>query len=263
MPVMVADGDRIWLVVDMIDGETWQVGIRSLFEFTWVPDPDGSTGAAAAEEEEEHDENSPEWIRRDYPGRWDLTDVIYTGSDESETHKTGLTATAERFGADGQNMCFTFNDREKYYMPTTVFDRSYFADGYFSETVSIYPDPVSENPAGEPRCVFFLADVETDQDGSITTFKPRHYFTQFLSDGPVKAFSPGPKGKEMKWRDSEKRSTLNFEGSFPEGKADGDRIYLVYGARDSITGACSLYNVYEYTYTMGPIIYWQYNPPGY
>ncbi len=263
MPVMVSEGDKVWLVVDMIDGETWQVGIRKLFEFTWVPDSDESAYDAVVEEEEEHDENSPEWIRRDYPGRWDLTDVIYTGSDEGTTEKTGVTATAERFGVDGQNMCFTFNGREKYYMPTSIFDKSYYAEGYFSEIVKIYPDPVSDNPAGEPRCIFLLADVERDSDGAITTFKPKHYFTQFLSDGPIKAFSPGPKGKEMKWREYEKKSDLNFEGSFPEGKADGEKIYLVYGARDSVTGDCSLYNVYEYTYTMGPITEWTYNPPGY
>ncbi len=261
MPVFVSEGDKIWFVVDMIDGETWQVGMRNLFEFTWVLDPDKPPYGTAPEEEESHD--SVEWTPTEHPGRWDLTDVIYTGSREASTSKNGVTAAAERFGVDGQHMRFTFDGREKYYMPTSIFDSSYYASGYFSETVSIYPDPVSDDPVGEPRCIFCLADVEMDQDGAITAFEPMHYFTQFLSDDSIKAFSPGPNGKEMKWREYEKKSDLNFKGSFPEGKTDGEKKYLVYGARDSVTGDCSLYNVYEYTYTMGPVTEWMYNSPGY
>ena len=52
-----------------------------------------------------------------------------------------------------------------------------------------------------------------------------------------------------------------LEGSFPEGKKDGEKIYLVYGVMDGFSGGVRMYNIYEYTYTMGPVTEWVNNPP--
>ena len=52
-----------------------------------------------------------------------------------------------------------------------------------------------------------------------------------------------------------------LEGSFPTGEKDGEKIYPAYGVMDGFSGNVRMYNIYEYTYTVGPVTEWVNNPP--
>ena len=42
---------------------------------------------------------------------------------------------------------------------------------------------------------------------------------------------------------------------------DGDRLYVVFEAEDTLNAGSRLVNIYEYTWSEGPETVWIYNPP--
>ncbi len=266
--------------MDVVDVETWQVGVRKMFEFTWVLDPDKPPYGTEDEAEEEHEEGEPEWYKVEHPGIWNFTDVIYTGSESTSSEKDGITVKAERYGADGQNIRFTFDvtgdvnvtadteysckgEEKKLYLQYSAYKYSYYAEDMLYPRIGIFPELTQEHSPGTIDCIFALCDVEFDKSPSGPTVQPKNYFSAGYPKESVKKFSPDPRGKTMSWSDYYRKAYLSLEGCFPQGAGDGEKIYLVYSATDEVTGECSLYNICEYTYTTGPIVEWMYNQPGY
>lgn len=274
-PSIVAAGDKIWVVVDVIDGETWELGFRKCVEYTWTLDPDEPPVGMAEAVEEEHDENSVEWIKRELAGRWDLSDVRYLSSEVQEAEKSGLKVNANRYGVDGQNLCFDFEvtgeshtgEKKRLFLPFklpySLFNTSFYPGQGFYPDVRIFPTSDGENTPGNVKCLYALCDVENIEDPTSISVTPKYFFdTRYPRQG-IQYFSPYPEGDTMRWFEYNKEFELSFDGGFPEGNEDGEKIYLVFSATDEMTGECALYNIATYTYTKGPIVVWEYIMPGY
>lgn len=269
-PCFVAEGDRIWVVVDVIDGETWKVGFRKLVEFAWVLDSDKPAVGMGPVEEETHDETDPEWIRNEYPGRWDLTDVRFVNSAKLKGEKDGASVNVYRYGADGQNMSFDFEAPGQknsvlypFERPYSLFGSCFYPGDHYYDALRLYPSTTDNQKNELMSCLYALCDVENIDSPSDLKIVPKYYFSTGYPHQGVKSFSPYPQNETMKWTENIKTAELSFEGSFPEGDSDGDKIYFVIGAADTVTGGCYLYNICEYTYSKGPFTVWDYNPPMY
>ncbi|MCR5403107.1 MAG: hypothetical protein K6E91_04710, partial [Butyrivibrio sp.] len=225
--------------------------------------------------EEEHDENSGEWTKREFAGRWDLSDVRYVSSDVQEAEKSGLKVGANRYGADGQNLCFDFEvtgeshtgEKKRLFLPfkppSSLYDASFYTGQGFHPDVRIYPASDGEDVPGNVICLNALCDVENIEDPTSISVTPKHFFdTRYPRQG-IQYFSPYPEGDTMRWFEDNKEFELGFDGRFPDGSEDGEKIYFVFSATDELAGECSLYNIVTYTYTKGPMVVWEYNMPGY
>ena len=257
-PRMVAEGDRIWLVLDMADGAGGTVKMRDVWEYTWVTDP-VQEDTAAAETEEDHPENTPEWIKTVYPGHWDLTDVIYVG-DGSGTGSENVRA--ERRGVDGQEMVYRFFEgKETVTIPEERFAKRYYAGESIISEIEIFAASETAEPQGKVICSLALARVEFDTGKYGVKVTPSSWFHTRWPQKDVESFGPVPHDDTMSWRDDLGRGYLMLEGCFPEGKSDGEKTWLVYGVMDGEDGARRMYNIYEYSWTAGPDIVWTYNKP--
>ncbi|MCR5402859.1 MAG: hypothetical protein K6E91_03450 [Butyrivibrio sp.] len=269
-PCFVAEGDKIWVVVDVMDGEAWKVGMRKLAEYTWVLDPDKPAYGMEEQVEETHEESDPEWTKNEYAGRWDLTGVRFVNSDKSSGEKNGAKVTVNRYGVDGQNLSFEFEAPGQkdeilfpFLLPAGQYGLNFYAGDNLYDTVRIYPSSAENQKNELLSCLYAICDVENEDSPSDLKITPKYYFpTQYPKKG-IKSFSPYPQGDTMRWTERSMTAELNLEGSFPEGETDGEKISMVIGASDVITGECSLYNIFEYTYSKGPFVVWDYNPPGY
>ena len=92
---------------------------------------------------------------------------------------------------------------------------------------------------------------------------PEHWFTRGYPERNVETFGPLPHNDTMHWRNDLPRGFIGLDCEFPEGTADGEKIWLVYGVMDSLDGDNRMYNLREYTWTAGPDVVWTYNPPMY
>ena len=265
-PRLTAEGDKIWLVMDFSDVRGGAPVMRNVWEYTWITDPEVQE-KEEAEAPEDHSEDDPEWIRNEYPGHWDRTDIIYLNPG-SETDRDGtIRVRSERMGVDLQDIVYHFaaaGKEEEFTVtiPEPVFKSRYYAGQEIYQDLEIYCDSDAED-RGYVICSLALADIAIGEGKYGVKVDPKQYFSKTLGHKQVKTFGPVPHSDTMNWESKDRRAKLFMSTSFPEGGEDGEKIWLVYGIMDSESGVNRLYNIYEYTWTKGPDVIWRYNPPMY
>ncbi len=270
LPRLTADGDKIWLVLEIMDGGEGLSLMRNVWEFSWIPEPEKELPEPP--EEETHDPDDPEWLSFTYTGHWDLTDIRYIGTG-AETETDGdISVLSERIGVDGQDIMYTYcihgedgkscsGEKLAFTIPELPFDIRYYAGDTFHPEIEIFADADAKNIPGSVICSLAFADVDFASGEYGVKVTPRKWFRVGYNGQEVKTFGPMPHGETMSWRNDIQRSFLYVEGSFPEGVEDGEKIWLVFGVMDSGSGENRLYNIYEYTWTRGPDTVWLYNMP--
>ena len=249
-PRLCAQGDKIYVVLDISDAKD-NIITRHLWEYTYEASDPGSK-AEDAQEYVPTEEDYPEFYSIEYPGRWDMTDIRFIGGNGDEVKDSDVTVKAERYGVEGEDMVYTFKGSDesysRIYVPDFHPDSSVYAGGSFYAWIRNTDYRVPEDAEGKLHCSLALADVDFNKGKYGVKVNPRQYFdtmTSSLSD--EKTFdAPGK---------------ISFMDSFPAGKEDGEKIYLAYGVMDGFSGGVRMYNIYEYTYTMGPVTEWVHNPP--
>ena len=79
-PRTPSEGDEICLVGEVSDGTGKGPGKRNVWKFVFRADLEDPAGVTEeAQEEETHSEDSPDWIRSEFPGHWDLTGISFIG----------------------------------------------------------------------------------------------------------------------------------------------------------------------------------------
>lgn len=247
-PRLCAEGDKIYVVLDISDREGTVI-TRYLWEYTFkMTEPDKEN----ADETDHGPEDYPEYYSVEYPGCWNMTDIRFIGGDGEEIRDGDVTITAQRYGVEGEDMVYTFKGDDGSYTRIHVPDfyptAKVFAGGSFFAWIknTAYRDP--EDAVGNLHCSLALADVEFDTGKYGIKIHPRQYIDTLIS-----SMSEG--------ETFEAPGRIVFDGSFPAGQEDGEKIYLAYGVMDGFSGGVRMYNIYEYTYTMGPVTEWVYNPP--
>ena len=207
-----------------------------------------------------------EWIKSEYAGHWDLTGISFIGGDKETEAAGGTRVITRRIGVDGQNMTYTFEGKGESFtisIPDEQFeDRYYTGDPFFAE-LEIFCSSDTEKAPGYVICSLALCDAEFGTGKYGVKITPKKWFTAGYSEKNVETFGPLPHDDTMHWRKDLKRGYLWVDGEFPEGSADGEKIWLVYGVMDSESKENRMYNIREYTWTAGPDVVWRYNPPMY
>ena len=266
-PRVPSEGDEICLVADVSDGTGDDPGRRNVWKYVFRADPEGPAGVPEeAQEEETHSENSPDWIRSEFPGHWDLTGISFIGGDLETGSESGTRVITRRSGVDRQDMSYTFEREGESFtvtIPDEDFEPRYYAGDYFFTQLQMFCSSGEEKPPGTVICAIGLCRAEFGAGKYGVKLTPEHWFTQGYPERSVKTFGPLPHDDTMHWRNDLPRSFISLDCEFPEGSADGEKIWLVYGVMDSLDGDNRMYNLREYTWTTGPDVVWTYNPPMY
>ena len=262
-PRLASEGEKIYAVLDISNAEG-KLLTRFLRGYTFEVSESGSE----ADEAETDYESDPDYEKREYPGHWDMTDIRFIGGDSGEIKDGDMVIDAERYGVEGEDMVCTFTgedgSKQRIRIPDLRPERMYYANGFFYKELylSHYLEP--EDAGGMLECTVFLRDADIDVDEVSVT--PEYYFVGLhSSDGGQKTFfAPPDEEKDTGSWYNKSTCTTNvvLDGSFPEGKTDGEKLYLVYEVSDGLSGNVKMYNIYEYTYSMDPDVVWDYNPPG-
>ncbi len=256
-PKKVAEGDEIWLVLDLSDTEAESVQTRMIWKYAWVFDAEE---ASPGEEPEDHTDD-PEFQKMEYPGHWDRTDIRYLGEDGGVAEADGISVSMKRTGSDGREILFSWKDAEKESLvriPEPRLEDLYYAGDSIFQEISIFCDSAEDDPSASVRCSIYLGDVSVNDDGSIAEAVPKYYFTKGVSHEDVVSFGLHPHGDTMSWRNDLQRGYLQIDGVFPEGKEDGEKLYLVFEVTDDLTGVRRMMNLYEYVWKKGPDTVWLY-----
>ncbi len=259
-PKKVAEGDEIWLVLDLSDTGADAPVMRTVWKFRWTF---GETESAVEETGEDH-EGDPEFYKEEFPGHWERTDIRYTGTAGEAGAGGDAGAKMGRTGTDGRDMLCRLEEGDKKILvriPELRLRNLYYAGDSFVEEICIYCDTISEDVPDSLRCALWLGDVSFDTAGAVTGTSPEYRFTKGYPGENVESFSPIPHGKTMSWRNDLQRGYLMVDGVFPEGEKEGEKLYLVFEAEDTGAGGTRLMNIYEYTWHQGPETVWFYNPP--
>ena len=266
-PRAPSEGDEICLVADVSDGTGDDPGRRNVWKYVFRADPEGPAGVPGeAQEEETHSENSPDWIRSEFPGHWDLTGISFIGGDLETGSENGTRVITRRSGVDRQDMSYTFEREGESFtvtIPDEDFEPRYYAGDYFFTQLQMFCSSGEEKPPGTVICAIGLCRAEFGAGKYGVKLTPEHWFTQGYPERSVKTFGPLPHDDTMHWRNDLPRSFISLDCEFPAGSADGEKIWLVYGVMDSLDGDNRMYNLREYTWTAGPDVVWTYNPPMY
>ena len=266
-PRAPSEGDEICLVADVSDGTGDDPGRRNVWKYVFRADPEGPAGVPGeAQEEETHSENSPDWIRSEFPGHWDLTGISFIGGDLQTGSENGTRVITRRSGVDRQDMSYTFEREGESFtvtIPDEDFEPRYYAGDYFFTQLQMFCSSGEEKPPGTVICAIGLCRAEFGAGKYGVKLTPEHWFTQGYPERSVKTFGPLPHDDTMHWRNDLPRSFISLDCEFPAGSADGEKIWLVYGVMDSLDGDNRMYNLREYTWTAGPDVVWTYNPPMY
>ena len=266
-PRAPSEGDEICLVADVSDGTGDDPGRRNVWKYVFRADPEGPAGVPGeAQEEETHSENSPDWIRSEFPGHWDLTGISFIGGDLETGSENGTRVITRRSGVDRQDMSYTFEGEGETFtvsIPDQDFEPRYYAGDYFFTQLQVFCSSGEEKPPGTVICAIGLCRAEFGAGKYGVKLTPEHWFTQGYPERSVKTFGPLPHDDTMHWRNDLPRSFISLDCEFPAGSADGEKIWLVYGVMDSLDGDNRMYNLREYTWTTGPDVVWTYNPPMY
>ena len=266
-PRAPSEGDEICLVADVSDGTGDDPGRRNVWKYVFRADPEGPAGVpGGAQEEEKHSENSPDWIRSEFPGHWDLTGISFIGGDLETGSENGTRVITRRSGVDRQDMSYTFEREGESFtvtIPDEDFEPRYYAGDYFFTQLQMFCSSGEEKPPGTVICAIGLCRAEFGAGKYGVKLTPEHWFTQGYPERSVKTFGPLPHDDTMHWRNDLPRSFISLDCEFPAGSADGEKIWLVYGVMDSLDGDNRMYNLREYTWTAGPDVVWTYNPPMY
>lgn len=248
-PRLAADGDTIYVVLDIMDRENTVI-TRYIREYTFE-----MTEPEPVEDETDdfnYEDYYPEYYSIEYPGHWDMTDICFIGGDSSETEDGDIRIKAERYGVEGEDMVYTYYGDDgrvcRIYVPDIYPDTRIYADDTYNVWIrnSLCSEPA--NMGGVLHCSLALADVDFDRGTYGIKVHPRMYFDRGYSEEKETFDAPGK---------------IHLDGSFPAGDESGEKLYLVYGVMDGLSGKVRMYNVYEYTYTKGPDTVWIYNPPMY
>ena len=266
-PRTPSEGDEICLVGEVSDGTGKGPGKRNVWKFVFRADPEDPEGASEeAQEEEAHSENSPEWIRSEFPGHWDLTGISFIGGDLETGSESGTRVITRRSGVDLQDMSYTFEGEGEPFtviIPDEEFEPRYYAGDFFYTELEVFCSSGEEKTPGTVICAIGLCRAEFGEGKYGVKITPEHWFTQGYPERNVETFGPLPHNDTMHWRDDLPRGFIGLDCEFPEGTADGEKIWLVYGVMDSLVGDNRMYNLREYTWTSGPDVVWTYNPPMY
>ena len=266
-PRTPSEGDEICLVAEVSDGTGKGPGRRKIWKYVFRADPeDPAGGSEEIQEEETHPENSPEWIREEYPGHWDLTGISFIGGDLETGSGTGTRVITRRSGVDLQDMSYTFEGEGEPFtviIPDQEFEPRYYAGNFFYTELEVFCSSGEEKTPGTVICAIGLCRAEFGAGKYGVKITPEHWFTRGYPERDVETFGPLPHNDTMHWRNDLPRGFLGLDCEFPEGTADGEKIWLVYGAMDSLGGDNRMYNLREYTWTSGPDVVWTYNPPMY
>ena len=266
-PRAPSEGDEICLVADVSDGTGDDPGRRNVWKYVFRADPEGPAGVPGeAQAEETHSENSPDWIRSEFPGHWDLTGISFIGGDLETGSENGTRVITRRSGVDRQDMSYTFEREGESFtvtIPDENFEPRYYAGDYFFTQLQMFCSSGEEKPPGTVICAIGLCRAEFGAGKYGVKLTPEHWFTQGYPERSVKTFGPLPHDDTMHWRNDLPRSFISLDCEFPAGSADGEKIWLVYGVMDSLDGDNRMYNLREYTWTAGPDVVWTYNPPMY
>ena len=246
-PRLCGTGDRIYIVLDISDSEGTVI-TRYLWEYTFrETDPDIET-----DDTSDHEENYPEFYSIEHPGKWDMTDIRFIGGDTGETVDGDVIIKAERYGVEGEDMVYSFKEKNgsysRIYIPDFHPETSVYADGSFCAWIKNTAYKGLEDSRSVLHCSLALSDVDFDNGKYGVKVNPRQFFTTVTSSADDGETFDAP-------------GRILLEGSFPEGKKDGEKIYLTYGVMDGFSGNVRMYNIYEYTYTVGPVTEWVNNPP--
>ena len=163
-------------------------------------------------------------------------------------------------------MSYTFEGKGETFtvsIPDQDFEPRYYAGDYFFTQLQMFCSSGEEKPPGTVICAIGLCRAEFGAGKYGVKLTPEHWFTQGYPERSVKTFGPLPHDDTMHWRNDLPRSFISLDCEFPEGSADGEKIWLVYGVMDSLDGDNRMYNLREYTWTAGPDVVWTYNPPMY
>ncbi len=269
LPRLTAEGDTIYAVLDLknTEGDLLTRILKGYtFEILDAEVAEKVLEAEAAEEEDGYDyEGDPAYFRMEYPGHWTLTDVHFIGGGEGEVKDGDMTISAERYGAEGEDMVYSFTgsdgSQHRIRIPDPAFEKSYFAQDsnnkYFY--ITHYMDP--EDAPGRVVCSVFLGDV--DFEGGEVSVTPRHYFKGLTPSAGEQKLFYAPPDEERKtasrYLDDIYATFVDMNISFPAGEQDGEKLYLVYAVSDDLSGNAKMYNIYEYTYSEGPDEDWIYN----
>lgn len=277
-PSMVKDGDKIWLVLEFSDTGEGSTKFRDVWEYSWTsgknpdiedkPDiemfPDG-----------EPDEDSPEWIKYEYAGHWDIEDVRYIGPVNPTDEKDGVKVKVERKGVDGQDIFYSFSGGSSDFqmiIPAKRFRKLigsiHSMDSQFLDILAYISSDDEDLPGNITISVAF-ADVDYEKGKYGALVSPVSYpMEKGWPREAVETFSPLPHGDGMSYLKSNElgggpgRALMSpSDFTFPEGKKDGDKLNLVLGVMDSVSGECRCYNIYEYNWVEGPDVVWVYNEP--
>ena len=256
-PRLIKDGDTISLVLDM-EEEDSGTAMRRIWKYRWVSDDPVSVSELA--EEEDHSGN--EWLCTTYPGTWDLTDICYVREERAEPAGE-LQVKAERKGVDGQDQWYLFAKGEESLMitiPGLKFNNRYYGGESLIREMAIFADSKSEM-AGV-NCSLAIGEVTYDEEDGSVKVTPEIYFKAGWPNKDAVVFNPVPHDETMSWRDDLLRGYLMMNAGMPSGKATGDKIWIVLGTMDE-TKAFRMFDIYEYTWTQGPVDVWTYHPPMY
>ena len=266
-PRVPSEGDEIFLVADVSDGTGKDQGRRNVWKYVFRADPEDPAGVSGeAQEEETHPENSPEWIRSEFPGHWDLTGISFIGGDLETGSESGTRVITRRSGVDRQDMSYTFEGKGETFtvsIPDEEFKPRYYAGDYFYTELEVFCSSGEEKTPGTVICAIGLCRAEFGAGKYGVKLSPEHWFTQGYPGRSVETFGPLPHNDTMHWRNDLPRCFIGLDCEFPAGTADGEKIWLVYGVMDSLDGDNRMYNLREYTWTSGPDVVWTYNPPMY
>ncbi len=256
-PRLVKTDDTISAVIEFMNEDDDLIA-RQIYKYTWTVDE-----AVIETEKEESHEGDNDWLYETYSGRWDLRDIRYlTVSGEEELSDVEITA--ERKGVDGQNVRFILKTKQgqtEIAIPEYRFDAVYYPGQEFSSEIKIFCE--GEEVQTGVQCALYLAAVELSEEGELLSCVPASWFTTGLNQTKLENFGPLPHDETMSWRNDLQRGYLIADGTFPEGKTDGETMWIVYQVRDAYTGTHQTYNLYEYTWCDEPQEVWTYNPPGY
>ncbi len=262
-PRLTSEGDKIWIVMEFSDDPEEGPVMRNVWEYTWVSDPGTPAGEDAAEE---HSENDPNWIKYVYEGHWDRTDIIYVNPGSETDADRPVRVRSERQGVDLQDIVYHYTkagDGSEFTVtiPEPEFQDRYYSGDEFYLDVEIYCDG-DEEDRGNVICALAFADIALGEGQYGVKVTPKEYLYG-IGNETIETFGPVPHRDTMVWDSRTRRAKLFMEGCFPEGGENGEKIYLVYGSMDSESGINRLYNIHEYTWTKGPDVVWQDNPPMY
>ena len=259
-PAKVSEGCEIWLVLDLSDTDKLSPASRHIWKFRWS----FAGGGSEAEETPEDHSGDPDYFSAEYAGHWDRTDIRFAGTDgdRKDSGETGVMM--KRAGSDGRDILCRMENADAgpvFRIPAPGLKDRYYSGDSFSLEMKVYCDTVQEEVPGSVNCSFWFGEVTFDEEGNPAEMTPEHYFTEGYQKKEVLSFGPHPHDGSMSWRNDLHRGYLMLDGAFPEGKEDGDRLYVVFEAEDTLNAGSRLVNIYEYTWSEGPETVWIYNPP--